>query len=155
MILEIPLIWDVYKNYLLSSISSNLGSLIGSWVSVIKSLKLTWKASKNLVYESLLEEAVLKISSWNKIVESLRKADKDWIYFPIDFLQMLSVWERTATLDKVANRISDQYTKEVDYSLWRLTKWIEPLAIAIAGLFVCWFAFAIFFAIVKVTETVG
>ena len=34
------------------------------------------------------------------------------------------------------------------------TKWIEPIAILIAGLFVLWFAFAIFGAILKVTQTV-
>jgi hypothetical protein len=36
-----------------------------------------------------------------------------------------------------------------------LTKWIEPLAILLAWLFVTWFAFAIFWAIMKVTQTVG
>ena len=36
-----------------------------------------------------------------------------------------------------------------------LTKWIEPLAILIASGFVLWFAFAIFGAIMKVTEVVS
>jgi len=41
-------------------------------------------------------------------------------------------------------KIHDQYTREVKYSLASLTKWIEPLAILVAGGFVLWFAFAIF-----------
>jgi type II secretory pathway component PulF len=68
---------------------------------------------------------------------------------------MLSVWEKTANLESISKKISIQYEKEVDYSLARLTKWIEPLAILIAWIFVCWFAFAIFWAILKVTDTVG
>jgi len=36
-----------------------------------------------------------------------------------------------------------------------MTKWIEPIALLLAGSFVLWFAFAIFGAILKVTETVG
>lgn len=155
MILWVPLIWTVYKNYLLSSIAWNIWSLVWSWVWVIKTLRLTWKSANNLVYESLIEDAIIKVSAWQKIVDSLKEADEEWIYFPVDFLQMMSVWERTATLETVSYKISDQYNKEVDYSLSRLTKWIEPIAIFISWIFVCWFAFAIFFAIVKVTDTVG
>jgi len=36
-----------------------------------------------------------------------------------------------------------------------MTKWIEPIALLLAGSFVLWFAFAIFGAILKVTETVS
>jgi type IV pilus assembly protein PilC len=43
----------------------------------------------------------------------------------------------------------------VNYSLDNLTKWIEPIAILVAGIFVLWFAFAIFGAILKVTQTVS
>ncbi len=155
MVLEIPLVWTVYKNYILSSIASNIWSLIWSGVWVIKTLKLTWKSVNNLIYESLLDTTIMKVSSWKKIVESLKESDEEGLYFPADFLQMLAVWEKTATIEKVSYKISNQYTKEVDYSLSNLTKWIEPIAIFIAWIFVCWFAFAIFAAIVKITETVG
>ena len=76
-------------------------------------------------------------------------------FFPADFLQMLSVWEKTASLEKVTKKISVQYNREVDYSLSNLTKWIEPIAIMLAWVFVLWFAFAIFGAIMKVTQTVS
>lgn len=153
--LELPLIWPVYKNYILSWIASNLWSLIWSWVWVIKSLKLVWRSTNNLVYESIIEDSIVKISSWEKIVESLGSVDDNNQFFPSDFLQMLSVWEKTASLDKISKKISDQYTTEVNYSLANLTKWIEPIAIAIAWAFVVWFAFSIFFAILKVTDAVG
>jgi type II secretory pathway component PulF len=55
----------------------------------------------------------------------------------------------------INDKISDQYTREVDYSLSNLTKWIEPIAIVIAALFVLWFAFAVFGAILQVTQTVS
>jgi type IV pilus assembly protein PilC len=66
------------------------------------------------------------------------------LYFTSDFLQLLSVGEKTASIETVCKKISEQYTREVNYSLSNLIKWIEPLAILIAGIFVLWFAFAIF-----------
>jgi type II secretory pathway component PulF len=43
----------------------------------------------------------------------------------------------------MSKKMYKQYTREVDYSLANMTKWIEPLAIALASVFVLWFAFAI------------
>ena len=96
-----------------------------------------------------------KVSAGEKITDSLQEVDPHNDLFPIDFLQMLSVGEKTASLDTVTQKLTAQYTREVNYSLANLTKWIEPLAILIAGVFVLWFAFAIFGAILQVTQTVG
>ena len=154
-IFSFPLVWKVYKNYVLSSVSSTFWSLIGSGVSVIKTLNLVGKASNSHIYESLFDEIAQRVSRWSKIVESMKEVDPNGIYFPVDFLQMLSVWERTASLEKINKKISVGYEKEVDYSLTNLSKWIEPVAILIAWVFVLWFAFAIFWAILKVTQVVG
>jgi type IV pilus assembly protein PilC len=150
-----PLVGKVYKNYVLSSVSGTFGSLIGSGVSVIKTLNLVGKASNSHIYEGLFEEISLSVSRWSKIVDAMKEVDPNGIYFPVDFLQMLSVWERTASLEKINKKISIWYEKEVDYSLGNLSKWIEPVAILIAWVFVLWFAFAIFWAILKVTQVVG
>jgi len=85
----------------------------------------------------------------------MEEVDPEGRYFPLDFLQMLSVWEKTARLEWISKKINAQYTREVDYSLANLTKWIEPIAILFAWVFVLWFAFAIFGAILKVTQTVN
>ena len=84
----------------------------------------------------------------------MREVDEDKFYFPNSYLQMLAVWEKTANMEEISEKMVDQYTREVDYSLSNLTKWIEPLAIVIASLFVLWFAFAVFWAILQVTEVV-
>ena len=150
-----PLVGKVYKNYVLSSISWTFWSLIGSGVSVIKTLNLVGKASNSHIYEWLFDEISLLVSRWSKIVDAMKEVDPNGIYFPASFLQMLSVWERTASLEKINKKISIGYEKEVDYSLANLSKWIEPVAILIAWVFVLWFAFAIFWAILKVTQVVG
>lgn len=154
-ILNLPLVGKVYKNYILASLSTNLWSLISSWVSVVQSLSLTWKSLNNAVYESHMSAVMQKVSAGKKITESMQEVDPDHQIFPLDFLQMLSVWEKTASIDTVSKKITNQYTREVNYSLANLTKWIEPLAILIAGVFVLWFAFAIFGAILKVTQTIS
>ena len=155
MILWTPLIWKVYKNYILANIASTLWNLVWSWVSIVKSLDLTWKATNSVTYERLFEQIKEKVSLWNWIVKSMEEVDLEKNYFPSDYLQMLSVWERTANLEEISKKLNRQYEKEVDYSLANLTKWREPIAILFAWIFVLWFVFGIFSAIIKVTDTIS
>ena len=155
MLLATPLIWPVFQNYVISNISASIWTLVGSGVNIIKALRLTWKSTWSSLYESLFDEIIIKVSSWERIVKSMEDVDPYKIYFPADYLQMLSVWEKTASLETISRKLNKQYTKEVDYSLANLTKWIEPMAILVAAVFVTWFAYAILWAILKITQSVG
>lgn len=153
-IFKLPLIGIVYRDYILANIASTLGNLVGSGVSIIKSLKLTGAASKSEVYRIILDAVAEKVGKWEGIIKSMQEVDEHGEYFTADYLQMLSVGEKTASLEEVSKKLSYQYEKEVDYSLANLTKWIEPIAILIAGVFVTWFAMAIFGAIMQVTQSI-
>lgn len=153
-LLKMPLIWELYKNYILASSASILGNLLNSWVPIVKTLNLVWKTTNNSVYEDLFSMISLKVWTWKKLVESIMEVDVNNDYFPADFLQLLSVWEKTASISKVTKKLNEQYTREVNYSLTNLTKWIEPLAILVAWIFVLWFAYAIFWSILKLTDTI-
>jgi len=154
-IFSMPLIWKIYKNYILANIASNLSTLVWSWINIVKALTLVSKATNSFIYMEIFEEVIMKVSKWGWIVKSMEEVDVNKEYFPSDYLQMLSVWEKTANLEMICNKMNKQYEKEVDYSLARLTKWIEPIAILFAWIFILWFAFAIFWAILKVTQTVS
>lgn len=154
LLLKFPLVGPVYKNYILASSASILWSLLNSWVPIVKTLNLVWKTCDNVVYEDLFSMISLKVWTWKKLVESIMEVDATNEYFPSDFLQLLSVWEKTASISKVTKKLNEQYTREVNYSLSNLTKWVEPLAILVAWVFVLWFAFAIFGSILKLTDTI-
>lgn len=150
-----PLIWNLYRNYIISRIAANLGVLISAWVPILKILTLVGKSTNNVVYVAIFDRIITKVSSGSKIVESMLEIDPTHEYFPSDFIQMLAVWEKTANIWRITEKINNQYTIEIDNSLNNITKWIEPIAIASAWVFVLWFAFAIFGAILKLTQTVG
>lgn len=154
LMLKLPLIWEVYKNYIIASSASIFWILMNAWIPVVKAIILVWKSTNNVIYEDLFNNISIQVWNWKKIVDSISEIDKDNIYFPSDFLQLLSVWEKTASIDIICKKLNDQYTREVNYSLWNLTKWIEPLAIFIAWIFVLWFAFAIFWSILKLTQSI-
>ncbi|MDD2487598.1 MAG: type II secretion system F family protein [Candidatus Gracilibacteria bacterium] len=153
--ISIPLVGTVYKNYLLAQIASNLGLLIGAGIPIVKTFALTGDSSNNSIYKEIIYNVSKSVSSGKKITQSLEDADPQHKYFKNDFVQMIEAGEKTSTINKVCDKIAYQYSKEVDSSLAILMKWIEPAALLIAGIFVLWFAFAIFSAVLKITETVS
>ena len=154
-LLWLPLIWNVYKNYILSNISLTMWNLIWAWVPTLKMLKLVWKSSWSKAYERLFNLIAKKVEIWEKIVDSMQEVDKEKFYFPVSFIQLMSVWEKTANLEVISKKVYNQFKREVEYSLINLVKWIEPFAILIASAFVLWFAFAIFGAIMKLTSSIN
>ena len=98
---------------------------------------------------------VAQVEQGNKIADSFVFVDERGEYFTPDFTQLLSAAEKTSTINKVCAKIATQYNREVDNSVATLIKFVEPGAILISGGLVVWFAFAIFSAVLKITETVG
>jgi type II secretory pathway component PulF len=95
------------------------------------------------------------LSRGNKLTQSMRDADPDHMFFGLDILQMMETGERTSTVHIVSRKISEQYRREVDASLAVMVKFIEPLALLLSGIFVLWFAVAIFSAIMQVVSIAG
>ncbi len=150
----LPIVWRLYKNYILANIASGISDLIWSWVWVIKTLSLVWKSTNSIIYETMFNRVIQRVMDWEQVVKSIETVDEEKDYFPSDYTQMLSVWEKTASFDTIGTKLSKQYHKEVEYSLSSLTKFIEPVAIGIAWVFVLWFAYSIIWAILKITQTV-
>lgn len=150
-----PVVWKVYKNYLVVQLMNTFSLLMGSGVSILKSLKLTWSSSGNAIIVMMFDHIAKDVSKWKKITESLREADPYGAVFTSDILQMFESAEKTSTIAETAGKIGEQYRREVDSSLAILVRYIEPVALLSAGVFVLWFAIAIFSAIMQVVTVAG
>lgn len=124
-------------------------------MSIVKTLRLTGESSGNTVIKKLYGLISDDVAHGMKISESMRNQDREQVFFTPDILQMIESSERTSTMDSVTDRISIQYKREVDVALNMMVKFIEPTALLLAGLFVLWFAIAIFSAIMQIVSLAG
>lgn len=124
-------------------------------MSIVKSLHLTGSSSGNKIVEEMYFRMADDIAHGKKIHASMQEVDPGRAIFSQDILQMVESAEKTSTIDTVSQKISDQYRREVDASLSNMVKFIEPIALLLAGIFVLWFAIAIFSAIMQVVSIAG
>lgn len=150
-----PWTGKVYKNYLVVQVMSTFHLLSSSWVSIVKALKLTWESAWNSKVEDMFVAIAQWVSAGRKISESMQEVDKERYFFSPDIIQIIESAEKTSTVHEVTAKISEQYRREVDAALAMMVKFIEPVALLAAGVFVLWFAAAIFSSIMQMVNVAG
>lgn len=153
--LYMPIIGMVYKNFLVVQVMSTYQLLASSGVSIVKTLKLTGASAGNVEVWNMYMHMANEVSKWKKISEAMLDADKIGYFFTSDIIQMVESAEKTSTIHQTSKKISEQYRREVDASLAVMVKLIEPIALLMAGVFVLWFAIAIFSSIMQVVSLAG
>lgn len=129
--------------------------LSSSGISIVKTLRLTGSSAGNAVIYRLFSVISDDVAHGTKVSKSMQERDKGHTFFTADILQMIESAERTSTLSSVTEKIATQYKREVDSALATMVKFIEPTALLFAGVFVLWFAIAIFSAIMQIVSIAG
>lgn len=137
--LNIPKFWLIYKKYILSKFSRIFANLISSWVSVVESLRIVANSLNNEIYRQRILLLMEDVKSWIKIWESI---DSDPL-FPDMMVQMIQVWEQTATLDKTIIKVADFYDEQFNVTISAINKLVEPLIIVFLAITVWFIAISI------------
>ncbi len=129
-----------------------LGILIDAGLPVIKTLRITGNSLTNRIYKLKAQEVINRVRVGDKISASLRDSE---VIFPPEVVEMLAVGEESANIAKVSGKIADQYQREIDNTLKKLTSVFEPVMILFVGLFVALLAMAIMAPIFNLSSTLG
>ncbi len=150
--LKVPIVGDLIKRTNVLRFINSLGILIEAGLPVISVLKITGNSLKNRIYKLKIQEVIDHVKSGSKISQSL--VDCEFL-FPSEVVQMLNVGEQSASLAKVSEKVSDQYQREIDNTLKKLSSVFEPAMILFVGLFVALLALAIMAPIFNLTSIAG
>lgn len=129
--LKIPIIGNMLEKIELGRFARNLSAMQRSGISLVSSLSIVRDAIKNQAIAKKIEKArrIVEKSGMNLSVALLRAGS-----FPQMMLQLIEIGINSGQICEVLDRISEQYEKEVDSSLKRITSMIEPILIVFCGL---------------------
>lgn len=150
--LHIPIIGSLLRKIYVLRFVSLLGLLMESGLPVIKSLKIAGTSLANRVYRLKAQEVIDAVRIGGKISDSL--SDTEFL-FPPEVVQMLRVGETSATLGGISQKVADQYQREIDNTLKKLSSVFEPVMILIVGVFVALLALAIMAPIFNLSGAIG
>jgi len=148
---KIPIMWEVLQKIILSKFSRVFANLVTSWVSMVESLKITSEVVWNEVYRQKILLLAQDVKSGIRIHESL-----EWSkLFPDMMVQMIQVWEETASLTETITKVADFYDEQVDNTIRVLNKLLEPFIIVVLAIVVWFIAMAIMEPIMNLADVVS
>lgn len=138
--LKTPVLGPIFLKIYMSRFCNMLETLSRSGITIVTALELVSRSVGNEYIALKIREIAEKVKSGRGITNPLKESE----VFPPLVVQMIFTGEETGTLDDMLWEVSDYYEKEVDYSVSRVSSYIEPILTVGLGLMVLFLALAIF-----------
>ncbi len=152
LILFLPLVGGIAKNYHMANITRTLGIFLKSGIKIVEAILIVSGAVSNDVYK----RALLLVA------EEIRKGEPLYKYFennpsifPPTVSRMIEVGENTGKLDENLFYLADFYENEVDETTKNLSSVLEPVLLIIMGALVGFVVISIIKPIYEVSQSLS
>ncbi|MDT8272479.1 MAG: type II secretion system inner membrane protein GspF [Desulfomonilia bacterium] len=130
--LRTPIYGAIYRKVSVARFARTLGTLLASGVPIIDSLRIVKTVVQNRVMEHAIEDAITEVMDGSSIAAPLKKSG----VFPPIIIHMISVGEKSGSLEEMLMKAADAFEEDVETSVAGLTSLLEPLMIVIMGVLV-------------------
>ncbi len=150
--LKFPIVKDLIRKNILATFSRTLGILLESGIPLSDGLKITAATTTNIVYARIFDALQKEVQKGNNIADFLEKYPQ---HFPPLYVKMISVGEKTATLEDNLLYLYEYYAEEVEEMSTNMSTIIEPLLLIFIGLMVAVLAISIIGPIYQLTGNIN
>ncbi len=133
LILRTPMLGKVVAHFALVRFCRMLGTLVGSGVPLISSLRTSRDAIGNQTLSDTVNKAIEEVQRGEALSKALGSSPD---LFPPSVIEMVAVAEETGRLDKELMRLSVTFEHELDGKLRMLVALAEPLMLFLMAAFI-------------------
>ncbi|MBT0654437.1 type II secretion system F family protein [Geomobilimonas luticola] len=151
VLLRIPFLGPLMAQYAVAGFTRTLGTILGSGIPIVESLKMAVGTLNNKVLERKLLQAVVRVEEGTTLVTALEGVK----LMPPLALRMLGVGETTGALEEMLADISEYFEEEIDRQLHVLTTAIEPAILIVTGLIIGVIIITLYLPVFKIGAAVG
>lgn len=149
--LRFPIFGKLTRKVSVSRFTRTLSTLIRSGVPILQAMEIVERTSGNEVFAKAIRESADSVRNGETLADPLARSGQ----FPPMVTRMISVGEKTGSLEIMLEKISDFYDGEVKATVDALTSLIEPLLIMVMGIVVGGIVIALFLPILTMSSLVN
>ena len=127
--IKMPIFGKLFQRIYLVRFTRSMATLLAGGVPLIDSLRVTSDIVGNKVYQDIIDRTVREVEDGNP-VSTIFLQSKD---VPAMVSRMMSVGEQTGYMDKVLEKLTDFYAREIDNLVTNLVSLMEPLIMVVLG----------------------
>ncbi|MCR4328087.1 MAG: type II secretion system F family protein [Patescibacteria group bacterium] len=147
-----PLIHRIYLPLVLTRFSYTTSLLLKGGIPVAQALEIVSHVVANALYQELLHEVSESVRGGETISQAISRYPD---YFPKLVPQMLAVGEQSGQLSQIFSRVATFYEREADDVINNIVNLIQPLLIAVVGIFVGLLFASILLPLYQLTSSFG
>jgi type IV pilus assembly protein PilC len=151
MKLKLPIFGELFKKVAVSRFARTFSTMLRSGVPMLGALDIVAGTAGN----GVVENALISARDAVRHGESLAAPLSECPVFPPMVVRMISVGERTGSLEGLLEKVADFYDEQVDAAVETLTAVIEPVMLGIMGFVVGGVVVAIFLPILEISGNIG
>lgn len=152
VMLRVPVFGKLFAKMYVARFAESLGILIQGGIPIAQAIEITSRSIGSFVFQDILHEVGVRVQGGELLSTALQPYD---FYFPTLVSQMIAIGETTGRIDELLGRVAIFYTREVDDIMGRLGELIQPLIIAIIGVFVGFLFASILVPIYNMVKSFG
>lgn len=132
LVLRLPIAGDIVRKIYLARLTNTMRLLVSSDIPLLRAILLVRQMINFYPIETSLQDVEQDIMKGRALHESLSK----FSFYPPKLIQLIKVGEEVNRLDHFFEKVSLQYTEEVEYRTNTISSLLEPLIIIFLGLVV-------------------
>lgn len=138
--MKLPIFGPIFIKIYASRFSGTIETLIRTGISIDVALEITSRNIGNAYIAMKIHDITEKVKKGLGLARSLQESG----IFPPLVLQMVATGEESGSLDDLLVEVTEYYEREVDYTVSRLSAYIEPILTVGLAFMVLFVALAIF-----------
>lgn len=146
--MNFPVLGMLHRDSMMNRFAKTFGILMGAGVPVLEALGHCQQVVGNRVVNKAIENSKAMIRDGFAISIALKKTR----VFPSTLIQLIATGEETGEMDKLLDRASYFYEKQVEAVVERLTSLIQPMIIMLMGGVVVMVIVSIYMPIFKIGQ---
>ncbi len=140
MRLKLPVFGELNKKLNISRFAKLFHTMNKTGIPITQTFEIICETLDNIVYQNEVVKVKEKIIKGADIATSLKQSP----YFSKLLIIMISIGEKSGSLDEMLGNVSDYYYQEVAETVDNLTSMIEPIVTLVLGAMMLFLALAIF-----------
>lgn len=151
ILIRSPLFGDLIQKSAIARMSRTLSTLLSSGVSVVDALEIAARTSGNAVIEEALVRSKESVIAGRPLAAPLAKEP----LIPEMVTQMISIGEKSGTMDQMLGKIADFYEDDVENAVKSFTSLIEPIMMVGLGGVIAFLVIAMYLPIFEMADVAG
>jgi len=131
--IKTPVFGRLFKKIYIARFAESTSILIKGDIPIAQAIEISGHAIGNIIYRDILHEVAEGVRRGELLSNLLFQNE---YFFPTLVGQMVAIGESTGRLDETLSRISIFYSREINDLLSNLVELIQPILMAIIGIFV-------------------